>query len=206
VTGGTPVVRPGRPSDAPAVAAMANDLNTHLGKPHRPFTAGLVLRHGFGAEPAFSLLVGELDGRVAGYAMYTDSYNSDVAARELFVIDLFVAAPARGRGLGRGLLATVAACAVARGIPVVSWGVHARNRAARAFYRRLGAREDDVRFVELDGPALAALAAEGRPVRSGDRHRRRRARGSAGRGRPGQSRSTGKLASRMSKVRAPPGS
>ena len=42
----------------------------------------------------------------------------------------------------------------------VWWGVLSSNRKARDFYAAIGARDEDARILELDGPALAALAAE----------------------------------------------
>jgi ribosomal protein S18 acetylase RimI-like enzyme len=97
--------------------------------------------------------------------MFHPAYNSDVAARELWLVDLFAEPAVRGRGVGRALLAAVAAQAVRRGAASVSWGVRSTNVAARAFYERIGAREDDLRIMELAGPALAALAAEAEPPR-----------------------------------------
>lgn len=156
-------IRPARPEDAGIIAELANALNRYEGRLASPFTAELVRRDGFGPDPAFSALLAEEDGAVVGYAMFHPAYNSDVAARELWLVDLFVVAAVRGRGVGRALLAAVAAEALRRGAATLSWGVRSSNDVARAFYERIGARDDGLRILELAGPPLAALAAEAAP-------------------------------------------
>jgi hypothetical protein len=50
------------------------------------------------------------------------------------------------------------------GAKSLSWAVRSANRAARAFYQRLGARDADTPLPELDGDALSRLAdAAGQP-------------------------------------------
>lgn len=140
---------------------MANALNLHEGKSQRPFTTEVVQRDGFGPDPACAILVGELGDQVVGYALFLPGYNSDLAARALFLVDLFVVETARGHGVGRALMAAVAAEAVRRGASCMLWGVRTANSEARAFYRRIGARDEDARILELHGPTFSALAAEG---------------------------------------------
>lgn len=157
-------IRPARPEDAALIAAMANALNRHEGKAPDAFTAEHVRRDGFGADPAFEVLLAELGGKVVGYALFVPDYETDIAARALCLCDLFVAEGARSRGVGRALMSAVAAEATRRGARSVSWGVRSSNGRARAFYRRIGGAEVEARIVQLQGAALAALAAEGRPA------------------------------------------
>jgi ribosomal protein S18 acetylase RimI-like enzyme len=152
-------VRPARPADAAILAEMANDLNDHVGVHGRPFTEERVLSDGFGPEAAFTPLVGELDGDVAGYVFFGLGYNTDVASRSMFLHDLFVAQAARGRGVGQALMAAVAAEAIRAGAVSLEWGVHASNAGALGFYRRLGAHSTEVHIMGVDGERLRALAA-----------------------------------------------
>lgn len=140
---------------------MANALNRYVGQAPDLFSAGVILRDGFGPDPAFHTLIAEVDGSVAGYATFTPGYNSDIAARGLWLGDLFVLEALRGRGVGRALLAGVAAEAGRRGARCVEWGVWSANTRAREFYKRIGARDGDVRILGLAGASLAALAREG---------------------------------------------
>lgn len=149
--------------DAPAIARLANALNRDQGKPDSPFTEECVRRDGFGADPAYSVMVAERSSAVVAYALYHPFFNSDLAARGLWLVDLFVLPEARGMGIGRALLAGIAAEALARGMACVWWGVYTANGPARRFYAELGARDEDARILELDGEALRRLAGEAEP-------------------------------------------
>jgi GNAT superfamily N-acetyltransferase len=157
-------VRPARFDDAAVLAEMANDLNDHVGIHGRPFTPERVRVDGFGPDAAFTPLVAEVDGTLAGYAFYSVGYNTDVAARSVWLHDLFVAPAARGRGVGSALMAAVAAATVRAGAVSLEWGVHAANSGALAFYRRLGAGDASVRIMSLDGERLRALSGAAPPA------------------------------------------
>ena len=151
-------VRPARPAEAAILAEMANDLNDYVGIHGRPFTPERILADGFGPQAAFTPLVAELDGAVVGYVFCTMGYNTDVAARAMWLHDLFVATAARGRGVGHALMAAVAAETVREGGVLLEWGVHTVNAGALEFYRRLGAGGSETRIMSVDGDRLRALA------------------------------------------------
>ena len=140
---------------------MANALNRHEASRPRAFTPAIVRRDAFGPRRAFRVLVAEVSPRVVGYASFVVGYNTDVAARELWMHDLFVLPAWRGRGVGQALVAAVAREAVRRGLGCLEWGVRDTNRAAIRFYRRLGAHVGHARIVSLRGRALRALSAHG---------------------------------------------
>jgi GNAT superfamily N-acetyltransferase len=151
-------VRPARPAEAAILAEMANDLNDHVGIHGRPFTPERIRADGFGAQAAFTPLVAELDGAVVGYAFFSPGDNTDIAARSMWLHDIFVAPAARGRGVGYALMAAVAAETVRAGGMSLEWGVHAANAGALEFYRRLGAAGAAVSIMGVDGERLRALA------------------------------------------------
>ena len=151
-------VRPARPAEAAILAEMANDLNDHVGIRGRPFTPERIRADGFGPQAAFTPLVAELDGAVVGYVFFSPGYNTDVAARSMWLHDLFVAPAARGRGVGHALMAAVAAETVRAGGVSLEWGVHTANAGALEFYRRLGAGGPEARIMGVDGERLRALA------------------------------------------------
>jgi GNAT superfamily N-acetyltransferase len=155
-------VRPARQDDAGILAEMANALSAHVGLQTRPFTPERVRADGFGPRAAFTALVAELDGAVVGYVFFSPGYNTDVAARSMWLHDLFVAPAARRRGVGHTLMAAVAAETVREGYASLEWGVHTANTGAVEFYRRLGATGADVRIMEMAGDCLRALGASAR--------------------------------------------
>jgi ribosomal protein S18 acetylase RimI-like enzyme len=152
------IVRRARPADAAAIARMANALNRHEALSPRAFSAAVVRRDAFGPRRAFGVVVAEARGRPVGYAAFGVGYNTDIAARELWMHDLFVLPAWRGRGVGRALVGAVAREAARRGLASLGWGVRGTNRRALRFYRGLGARIGHVRLAGLRGRALAALA------------------------------------------------
>jgi GNAT superfamily N-acetyltransferase len=160
-------VRPARPEESAILAEMANDLNDHVGVHGRPFTPERVRAGAFGPEAAFTPLVAELEGAVAGYAFFTLGYNTDVAARAMWLHDIFVTPAARGRGVGAALMAAVAGETVRAGGTLMEWGVHTANAGALEFYRRLGAVAAETRIMGVGGERLHALAAAaGEPARA----------------------------------------
>ena len=151
-------IRPARVEDAGAIAAMANALNVFEGRPSDLYSEELVKAQAFGAAPLFSILIAEVDGVLVGYASFHDSYNSEIAAPGVWLVDLFVREQARSLGVGRCLMAAVARATLARGGTAFWWGVRSSNRRARAFYAGLGAKDEVTRILELDGEALESLA------------------------------------------------
>lgn len=141
------------------MARLANALNRHEGLPPRLFTTARMRRDAFGARRAFRVLVAEAGRRIVGYASFLPGYNSDVAAREIWLLDLFVVPGWRSRGIGRALIAAVARGTVRRGLAWLEWGVRGSNTRALRFYHRLGARVSDTRIAIVGGRALLALTA-----------------------------------------------
>jgi ribosomal protein S18 acetylase RimI-like enzyme len=137
---------------------MANALNRHEGLRPRAFPPAIVRRDAFGPRRAFRVVVAQAGDRVVGYASFLPGYNTDIAQPELWMLDLFVAAPWRSRGIGRALVVTVARETVRRGFRCLEWGVRGDNHRAKKFYRSLGARVN-ARGAGLIGRALTTLAA-----------------------------------------------
>jgi len=122
-------------------------------------------RDGFGEHPRFRALVGEWEGKPAGYALFFD-YFSTWTGRGLFLEDLFVREKFRGRGIGRALLAEVARIAVDEHCYGIHWEVLDWNEKAIALYKALGAEfRDQWRPVLLTGEPLQRLAEQTRPAK-----------------------------------------
>ena len=154
------VIRPATRGDAERLAELANASSVFEGTSESYSTEG-ILDDVFGSNPAFAVVVAVRDAEVIGFAAYGDLYNADHGIRGAWLGDLFVIEAARSEGIGRRLMAAVARLSVERGAQSLWWGVRSANREARAFYARLGARDEDTRILELDGEALARLAGSG---------------------------------------------
>jgi GNAT superfamily N-acetyltransferase len=128
-----------------------------------------ILRDGFGAVPRFECLLAEQAGETVGFALFFHTYSTFAGRAGLYLEDIFVAEPARGQGLGRHLMATLAAIAVERGcarfdLAVLDWN------PARDFYHRLGFAETESWLpYRLQGDALRSLAAQAPDTVAGGR-------------------------------------
>ena len=85
------------------------------------------------AEPTF-LLGGYVDGTLKGIVHYLFHRSNWTIADVCYLQDLFVAADARGAGLGRALIEAVAGKAREAGAPRLYWMTHEANGTARALY------------------------------------------------------------------------
>ena len=152
------VIRPATASDVALLDAALRALSADLGDGHRATVADLRAA-GFGPVPAFRALLA-LDGDDAvGAAVFSPLYSTTRACPGAYVSDLWVAAPARGTGLGPRLLAAVRDEARALwGAGFLRLAVYADNPRAVAFYQRLGfaPRTGETSLI-LEGPALGRI-------------------------------------------------
>lgn len=157
----TAAVRPATPADAETILGFIKGLAAFEREPDAvKTTPANLLRDGFGAHPQFEVLIAELDGEPAGFALFFPTYSTWEGRPGLHLEDLFVAEHARGQGLGRKLMATLAALAVARGYARLELSVLQWN-PAREFYHHLGMGHlQEWLPYRLSGKALRALAAE----------------------------------------------
>lgn len=103
---------------------------------------------------------GEAAPALAAFALWFTNASTWLARPGIYLEDLYVSPAHRGHGLGKALMATLAAICVERGYGRLEWWVLDWNRPAIDFYRSLGARAMDEWTVHrLTGPALAELAA-----------------------------------------------
>ncbi|MFQ5959609.1 MAG: GNAT family N-acetyltransferase [Alphaproteobacteria bacterium] len=147
--------------DAEAIARLIGEHAAYEDAPDQCHTSvDDVRRDGFGARPLFEVLLAERDGETVGFAMYFEAFSSWEGCTVLFLEDLYVSEHARGLGLGRKLVARLAAIAGERGCPRLDWVVTG-DSPARDFYHRLGAEHMETwRFYRLRGANLRARADE----------------------------------------------
>jgi GNAT superfamily N-acetyltransferase len=117
-----------------------------------------LLRDGFGPTPRFEARLALLDGKPCGFSLFFTTYSTWEGRPGLYLEDIFVEAGARRHGVGRRLIADLAALALERDyrrldLSVLDWN------PARGFYERLGIRQNAGWLpYRVRGEALAALA------------------------------------------------
>ena len=155
---GAAAVREFRRADAEGVAALCEAMQDHYGADRPPRAA--IVADLLDLPPGVRILIAEQGGEIVGVAFLSPLYPGPGLRKGLFLKELYVAAPARGRGVGRALLAAVAAVAVQDGYGRVDWTAAAGDTRLMAFYEGLGAVPDPKRaFLRLTGDALSRLAA-----------------------------------------------
>ncbi|UTW07350.1 GNAT family N-acetyltransferase [Pseudomonas benzenivorans] len=153
-------IRPARPEDVDLILALIGELADYekLGD-QAVATPAQLTEHLFGPRPYAEVLIGEVDGEAAGFALFFHNFSTFLGKPGLYLEDLYVRPAARGAGLGKALLTRLAALALERGCGRLEWGVLDWNEPAIGFYQRLGATPmDEWTPYRLTGAALQALA------------------------------------------------
>jgi GNAT superfamily N-acetyltransferase len=154
-----PVIRWVRESDLAAVVGLVYELAEYERVPQEcQLTSEQLGEALFGPEPALFGHVAEVAGTVVGCALWFLNYSTWKGSHGIYLLDLYIQPQHRSQGLGRGLLAALAAESCRRGLSGLEWSVLDWNRPAIAFYRALGAQPvDGWTTFQLSGDALSAL-------------------------------------------------
>jgi GNAT superfamily N-acetyltransferase len=117
-------------------------------------------RYGFGPERRFEALIAFIDEKPAGFALFFPDFSTWRGRPGLYLEDLYVRDWARRLGVGRRLIARLAAIAIERDWPALRLMVLDWN-PARGFYRRLGIEpRSEWQPYGATGEALRRLAAD----------------------------------------------
>jgi GNAT superfamily N-acetyltransferase len=158
-------IRAAQPDDAPLLSAMIHEFADYQ-QLEATVVPESLRRDGFGPHAKFRTLIAEWSGQPAGYAIFYDCYETYDGAPGIFLEDIFVREPLRKHGVGKALLARVAAIAQQQGHCGLRFNVLRHNQNASSFYAHLGAKFlDEWRAVLVKGDALRALAAQAPPFR-----------------------------------------
>ena len=153
-------IRSATPGDIPTILALIRELADYEREPESAqATHADLLRDGFGPTPRFHCLIAELEHQPVGFALYFYNYSTWRGHAGIYLEDLFVRPQFRGHGIGKALLAQVAAIAVAEGCPRLEWAVLNWNTPAIDFYHSVGALpQSEWTTMRLSGDALQQFA------------------------------------------------
>ena len=136
-------VRPATEADVPAIRGLWNGLIREtlvtfnsVEKSEADVAAYLAAR----AAEGQAFFVAEVDGEVLGFATYFQ-FRGGVGYRHTLEHSIMLDPRARGRGLGRGLMAAVEDHARAAGHHSLFAGVSGANPEGRAFHAAIGFRD-----------------------------------------------------------------
>src|SRR5262245_9556907 len=154
-------IRPARRADVPLIRSLIAELAEYERLAHEmTVTDALLDRWLFGPHPAAEVIIGEVAGVPAGFALFFQNFSTFLGKPGIYLEDLFVRPAARGKGLGAALLQHLANTAVERGCGRLEWAVLDWNEPAIGFYKRLGARPmTEWTVYRVTGDSLDRLAA-----------------------------------------------
>jgi len=165
-------IRPARPEDVAEILEMIHELAAYEQEPDAVKTTAAQLHEKlFGDSPAVFAHVADADPagdaatdngseqRLAGFAIWFLTYSTWEGVHGIHLEDLYVRPSTRGSGLGRRLMATLAAACDAHGYARLEWKVLKWNELALGLYRSVGGEpQDEWDVYRLDSDALNSLA------------------------------------------------
>lgn len=152
-------VRPAQENDAIAIFNLIQELAVFEKLTHQVTgTPELLADHLFGIPTHAEAIVAESQGQLIGFALFFKTYSTFLTRPGLYLEDIFVQEPHRGKGIGKALLKAVAQIAQERGYGRLEWSVLDWNETAIAFYEQMGAQVlPDWRICRVTGESVQGM-------------------------------------------------
>jgi GNAT superfamily N-acetyltransferase len=156
------LIRPATRGDLAQILAFVRELATYERLEHQVVASESDLAVAlFGPRPYAEVVFACLDGSPVGFALFFHNFSTFLGKPGIYLEDLYVRPEARGRGIGRRLLAWLARTALERGCGRLDWAVLNWNTPSIGFYRNLGAVAiDEWTTFRLSGEPLERLAGD----------------------------------------------
>lgn len=159
------IIRPATEQDVTLIQRFIRDLARYEHLEHEMVATEEGLRKSLFGERRYAEVVFACVGDdpanadPVGFALFFHNYSTFLGKPGIYLEDLFVRPEARGRGIGKRLLAWLAQTAVARDCGRLEWAVLDWNEPSIGFYRSLGAvLKSEWQIFRLTGDPLKALA------------------------------------------------
>ena len=152
-------IRPAKSEEVGEVLQLIQDLATYEKAPEQVEASKEdLLNTIFVKDPKVFCDLVEVDGQVAGMAIWFLNYSTWQAKHGIYLEDLFIKPEYRGRGYGKALLKHLAKICDEKGYGRLQWWVLDWNSPAIEFYKSFGAEAmDEWTVYRTSGQALKDL-------------------------------------------------
>lgn len=152
-------IRPARQEEVGIVLQLIHDLAVYEKAPNEvEATEKKLLETIFASDPKVFCDLVEVDGEIAGMAIWFLNYSTWQGKHGIYLEDLFIKPEYRGRGYGKALLKHLAKICDDKGYGRFQWWVLDWNSPAIEFYRSLGAvAMDEWTVYRVSGAPLKEL-------------------------------------------------
>ena len=152
-------IRPAKREEVGDVLQLIQDLATYEKAPDQvEASEDDLLNTIFAKEPRVFCDLVEVDGQIAGMAIWFLNYSTWQAKHGIYLEDLYIKPEFRARGYGKALLKHLAQICDREGYGRLQWWVLDWNSPAIEFYRSLGAEAmDEWTVYRTSGQALTDL-------------------------------------------------
>lgn len=129
-----------REDDLSLILSFIRELAEYERLSHEVSANEELLRVALFGERAFAeVFIAYDDGQAVGFALFFHNFSTFLGRPGIYLEDLYVQPHARGKGIGRALLAHLARLARERHCGRLEWAVLDWNEPAIRFYKNLGA-------------------------------------------------------------------
>ena len=152
-------IRPAKREEVGEVLQLIQDLATYEKSPDQvEASRDDLLNTIFAKEPRVFCDLVEVDGQIAGMAIWFLNYSTWQAKHGIYLEDLYIKPEFRAKGYGKALLKHLAQICDKEGYGRLQWWVLDWNSPAIEFYRSLGAEAmDECTVYRTSGQALKDL-------------------------------------------------
>ena len=153
-------IRAARIDDVDEILALIYELALYEKAPDEAkATREQIIESFFCENPKVFCELVEVDGEIAGCAIWFLNYSTWLGKHGIYLEDLFIRPQHRGKGFGKGLLQYLASICDEQGYGRFQWWVLDWNEPSIEFYKSLGAvAMDEWTTYRVSGDELKKLA------------------------------------------------
>jgi GNAT superfamily N-acetyltransferase len=153
------IIRPAVIGDLPLILAFIGELAEYEHLSDQVTATEELLTEWIFRQKKAEVLIGELDGKPIGYALYLYNFSTFLGRAGIYIEDIFIRPAYRMNGFGKAFFKHLAGLCAARGCGRLEWACLDWNKPSIDFYLSLGARQlDEWTIYRLSGEELRKLA------------------------------------------------